>query len=142
MKNGDVLAYCRARLTALGRVEHVDTFNFNNIPEPRLSKAFHLELGASTGETNNQDHQTARVPVTVRLPFAPARLVKPIREEAAVFADTVIAAFINPRNRLTQTNSIRNVKFDTMTMDPLANSNDNGLIVNLIFTMLVITSTR
>lgn len=142
MKNGDVLEYCRTRLKALGRIEHVDTFNFENIPEPRLSKAFHLELQQSRGDKNNQDNQEASVPVTVRLPYAPARVVKPIRDEAVVFADTVIAAFINPRNRLTQTNSIRNVRYDTMTLDPLADSNDNGLIVNLTFTMLVITGTR
>lgn len=142
MKEGDVLEYCRARLRALNRVEHTDTFNFNNIPKPRLSTAFHLELGASSGESNNQDHQTSRVPVTVRLPYAPARAVKSIRDSAVEFADTVRAEFLNPQNRLTQTNSIKNVFYNTMTLEPLADSNDNGLIVNIIFTVLVITSTR
>ena len=142
MKNGDVLDYCRSRLLALGRTEHADTFNFENIAKTQLSRAFHLELGASRGESNNQDHQIAQVPVTVRLPYAPARAVGSIRDAAVAFSDTVIAAFINPRTRLTQTNSIKNVQYDTMSLEPLDDSNDNGLKVILVFTMLVITSTR
>lgn len=142
MKNGDVLTYCREVLDGLDRSEHVDTFNFENIPKPRLSSAYHLELGQTTGQSNNQDHQIARVPVTVRLPYAPARSVKPIRDAAVEFADTVIAAFLDPRNRLTQTNSVKNVAFTTMALEPLDDSNDNGLKVIIVFTMLVVTSTR
>ncbi len=142
MKNGDVLEYCRVRLRALGRSEHVDVFNLENIAKPRLATAFHLELGNSSGESNSQDFQMSRVPVTVCLPYAPARAVKNIRDAAVEFADTVIAEFINPKNRLTQTNSIKNVQYNTMSLEPLDKSNDNGLKVNLIFTMLVVTSTR
>ncbi len=142
MKNGDVLSYCRDRLSDLGRTEHVDVFNFENIPKPRLSSAFHLALGQSQGLTNNQDNQMANVPINVRLPYAPARLVKDVREAAVVFADSVIASFIDPRNRTKQTNAIRNVTYNTMTLEPLADSNDNGLIINLLFTMLVVASTR
>jgi hypothetical protein len=142
MKSGDVLTYCRARLATLGRVEHVDNFNFDNIPRPRLDKSFHLELGVAGGDGNNQDNQVSRVPVTIRLPYSPARAVKDIRDAAVVYADTVIASFISPANRLTQTNSIKNVLYNTSALEPLAESNDNGLIVNLNFTMLVITSTR
>ncbi len=142
MKNGDALAYCRTRLAVLGRVEHSDTFNFENVPKPRLQAAYHLELGTTSGISNNQDNQVATVPVTVRLSYAPARLTKPIRDAAVEFADIVIADFINPRNRLTQTNSLKNVQYSSMTLEPLAVSNDNGLIVNLIFTMLVVTGTR
>lgn len=142
MKNGSVLDYCRVRLKVLGRVEHADTFNFENIAKPRLQAAFHLELGASQGVRNNQDNQTANVPVTVRLPYAPARAVKEIRDAAVAYADTVIAEFINPKNRLTQTNGIKNVQYNTMSLEPLSDSNDNGLKVILNFTMLVITGTR
>jgi hypothetical protein len=142
MKNGDVLSYCRARLKTLGRVEHSDTFNFENVPKPRLQSAFHLELGQARGTKVSQDNQEGQTPVTVRLSFAPARATTPIRDAAIAFADSVIAEFINPKNRLTQTNSIKNVMYNTTTLEPLANSNDNGLIVNLNFTMLVIISTR
>ncbi len=142
MKNGDVLLYCRTRLKALGRTEHTATFNYENTPRTRLATMFHVELGTTNGVSNNQDNQVGNVPVTVRIPFAPAREVMPIRDAAVVFADTVIADFLNPRNRLTQANSLKNVAFDSMNIEPLAESNDNGVVVVLGFSMLVITSTR
>lgn len=142
MKAADVLSYSRDRLKTLGRIEHADNFNFDNIAKQALQRAYHLEIGTATGLTNNQDHETANTPVTVRLPFQPQRAVKALREAAAEFADVVIAEFLKPSNRLTQPNSIKNVRFTTLNFEPLDSSNDDGLKIVLTFTMLVVTSTR
>lgn len=137
----DAMTYCRTRLKALGRTEWRDP-KFVNIPRPRLDKAFHLTLEPSTGVSNNQDNQVTHTPVTVRLTYAPSRKPDDIADAATKWAhETVVADFLNPRNRLTQV-GVKNVTFNTLAIEPLDGSNDNGVIVRLVFTMLVITSTR
>jgi hypothetical protein len=132
--------YARTRLKALGRTEWTDP-SFVNIPRPRLGTSFHIVQEVTTGVSNNQDNQIMEVPITVRLPFAPNRKPTDLADAATQFADVVIADFINPKNRLTQAN-LKNVVFNTMALDPLDDSNDNGVIVRLLFTVLVVTSTR
>jgi hypothetical protein len=134
------LTYSRARLKVLGRTEWTDP-SFVNIPRPRLGTSFHVTQEPVPGISNNQDNQIMNVPITVRLPFAPNRKPTDLMDAATQFADTVIADFIDPKHRLTQTN-LKTVYFNTMALDPLDDSNDNGVIVRLLFTMLVVTSTR
>lgn len=136
----DALNYCRARLKVLGRTEWRDP-SFVNIPRPKLSTSFHVTLEPSTGIRNNQDNQTIDSPITVRLPFAPDRRPTELADAAIVFGETVIADFIDPKNRLTQA-GIKNVVFNTMSVEPLDGSNDNAVIIVLVFTILSVTSTR
>jgi hypothetical protein len=133
--------YCQQRLATFKRIEWRDP-RWDNIPKPKLNTSYHLVQENALGISNNHDNQVMQVQFTVRLPFAPTRKPLDIADAATDFADTVIADFINPRNRLTQTNGLKNVTFNTMLIEPLADSNDNGVWVLLKFTMMIVTSTR
>ena len=135
-----VLDYCRTRMIALGRTEWQDP-DFKTIPRTKLSTSFQLELGQARGISNNQDHQTIEQEVTVNIPFAASRRPTDTVNEAIVFGESVIAAFLAAENRLTQA-TVKNVRFDTMRVEAIADSNDNAIRVQIVFSMLVILSTR
>lgn len=136
-----VLSYARARLAVLGYQEWTDGFNFENIPKTRLDSVFHLTLGDSLGTDIGQDNQTIETPFTIRLFLAPNRNPKALIDQATQIADIVIADLLKASNRLTQT-GIKTVWFNTMAIEPIANSNDNGVIIQFNFTALVVISTR
>lgn len=137
----DVKAYARTRLRALGYTEWSDGFNFVNIPRTKLDTAFHLDLGDAIGVSNNQDNQVIDVALTVRLFRAAARDPKSLIDVGVAAADVVICDFLSAANRLTQT-GVQNVAFDAVVVEPLDETNDNGVIIKMQFTMLVIIGTR
>lgn len=141
MSIASVKAYARARLSALGYTEWTDGFNWQNIPKTLLENRFHVELQPSVGISNNQDHQTIETQFTVRIFKAPTRDPKTLIDTGAGLADTVIADLLLASNRLTQT-GIKTVRFNSMAVEPFDTSNDNSLVVVMVFTALVIISTR
>lgn len=134
------LAYCRARMKALGRSEWDDP-NFETLPHTRLSASYHLELGDAQSVSVAHDHQLVNVPVTLRVPYAPTRKPTALADEAIAFADKVIVEFVKAQNRLNQ-EVIKNVTFNTMAVEPLNESDDNSVILKIVFNTLVIISTR
>jgi len=136
----DVLAYYRTRLKALGRTEWVDP-DFATVPKPRLATAFHLQFGDIRGLSNNQSHQEIEVPVTVRLPYPPDRKPTTLIDTAVAYADIVLTDLLKAENRTTADGLI-DVRFDTLSIEPLAETNDNGVVLVLGFTALVAISTR
>ena len=136
-----VKTYVRARLLSLGFTEWTDGFNFSNIPKTKLESSYHVELGVSTGTAVNQDNQHIETPFAIRLFKAPTLRPKALIDSGIIVADTVIADLIKAENRLTQT-EIKNVWFNNMAIEPLDDSNDNGLIIKIDFTALVIIGTR
>lgn len=136
-----VLSYYRTRLAALGRTEWEDP-NFETLPQNKLSKAFHLEFQDTSDAGVHNDNQHISVPTVIRIPFAPTRKPTELIDTAIAFADTVIADFLNPRNRLTQSNGLKTVFLNTMGIDPLAQTNDNGVIIRLEMAALVVIDTR
>lgn len=137
----DVLTYARARLSALGYTEWEDAFNFENLPKGRIDRAFHVQLGAPTGGNVGQDNQEIEVPFTVRVFVSPAKNTKSNYSTAVSKTDTIIADLLKSTNRLGQA-GLKNISFNTATLEPIADSNDNGVIVELTFTALVVISTR
>lgn len=128
--------YARTRLGVLGYTEWSDGFNYKDIPKTKLDSVYHLELGESTGISNNQDHQVIESPVTVRLFKSPSRQPKTLIDQGISVADTVIADFIRASNRTTQS-GIKNVTFVSMAIEPLEDSNDNGVTIKIAFKVLV-----
>lgn len=141
MSVSSVKAYARARLAALGYTEWCDGFNWANIPVTKLDTSFHVELEAARGVSNNQDYQAIEASFVVRLFRAPTRTPKGLIDTATEAGDGVISDFLAAANRTTQT-GLKNVRFDTMTIEPLDDSNDNGVIIRIAFTALVLISTR
>lgn len=135
-----VRTYARARMNALGYKEWSDGFNSENIPRTKLDAAYHIETGVVRGTGIHQNNQDIEVPFTIRFFKAQGRDPKALIDQAETAADTVIAAFLKATNRLVNTNP-KNISFQTFTLEPLADSNDNGVIVKIEFTALVVIST-
>lgn len=134
-------AYARSRLNAMGLKEWTDGFNWKNIPKSRLDEYYIIELGTVFGVQNNQDNQDMDVEFTIHLFKSPTRDPRALIDSAVSLGDTVIADFLAAGNRTTQA-EIKNVRFNTLTIDPLDNSNDNGLEIKIAFMAHVIISTR
>ena len=141
MSIAGVKTYARARMRSLGYTEWMDGFNFANIPSTLLNSRFHVALGDSIGISNNQDNQTIESEFTIRIFRQGTADPKTSIDTATTSADTVITDLLRASNRLTQT-EIKNVRFNSMAIEPIDVSNDNGLIVRMSFTALVIISTR
>ncbi len=136
-----VFPYARARLKILGFKEWEGGFAFENIPNQRLDSVFHLTLGRAVTQGNNQDNQKIRVPFIVRLFKAPSADTRKLIDQGIQIADDVISDFLAAENRTTQ-DEIKDIEFDSMSVDPLSSSDDSGVIIELNFRAYVIMSTR
>lgn len=137
----DVKPYARARMKKLGKTEWSDGFNFANIPRTLLDKSFHLELQEAQELSNNQDNLMVNQPFYLRLFRAQVFKVRDAIDEEAAYLKPVIDEFLAPKNRLTQPR-IKNIVLNSVLIEKLDQSNDNGVIVKIAFTALVIRSTR
>jgi len=127
-------------MDALSYVEHYDGFNFENIPGTKFDTAYHIEMGVARGLSNNQNCQVTEVPYTVRAFFAGGADPKAVLETSIASGDAIVAEMIDPSNRLVQS-GLKNVRFDSMSVEPVADSNDNSIVVKVDFTAMVITDT-
>lgn len=137
----DVKPFFRARLNLLGYREWRD-MNFKNIPQGVLNEKYHIDLGNSFGIQNNQDNQDIETEITIRLFRAPTNDPIGQLDKATEIADTVLADILSSRNRTTQASGMRNVRFNSLAIDPIDPSNDNGLEIRIALTAHVIISTR
>lgn len=137
----DVVPYIQSRMAALKLTEWDDP-DPETIPKPRLNKGYHVIVGnAIRGISNNQDSQNIELPVTLRVFFAASLRGQKVRAAALEFGDTVLADLLKASNRL-KWPGLKNLTFSTLTLEPLANSNDNGVILNFELTALVVIPTR
>ncbi len=136
-----VFAYARTRLKALGYREWTGGFTFKNIPITQLDSAFYLELGKATGQGNNQDALFIRVPLTVRLFKGPASNIAKSIDQGIAIGDKVIDDFMTAEHRTTQ-DEIKNIEFESFGVDPLSDSDDSGVIIEINFRAYVVMSAR
>jgi hypothetical protein len=127
----DIRPYFNQRLSAQGLAEWSDGFGFENIPDDILDGAFHVEFGEFAGEGQNQNHQVSGVTVTCRVFKKGYAGPQAAIDEAIQLAQTLVKDCVKPANRLTQ--SFKNVVFQSMNVQPLAESNDNSLIIVVVF---------
>lgn len=133
--------YLRARMTALGYTEWVDGFNFENIPATLLDTRFHLETGSMRGVSNNQDSQIVEIPITLRTFYAATRDPKTLIDDADSDAQTILSALLLGTNRLAYS-GLQNLLFDTLDLEPLDKTNDNGIIMKIALRAVVLIATR
>lgn len=128
--------YFRARMNALNYNEWRDGFNFNNIPSTVLNLSYHIETISGNGVSFNQLDQVINQDVTIRVFFKGYRKPQDAIDSAMNAYSDILDACLDPANRLNQ--SFKNILFTSMQMDPLADTNDNAVILSLTFTVLVI----
>lgn len=141
MSIASVRTYARARLDALDFEEWSDGFNFENVPRTMQGRVYLLELGDISANRHNQDNVHLLVPLTVYLSIAATRKPVDLIDEAAGTLDTLISSFLSAENR-TESSGIWNVNLRSARIEPLADSNDNGVRIIVSFDMLVISGTR
>lgn len=132
----DIRPYFRARCEALGLSEHDDP-SFQNIPDAKFNKAFHIETAAA--ELDKQEHLSVNITqkVTLRCFLGAVRNTTLKSDDAWSLADDVIAEVLSPANKLTAT-GIKNVLGDSIEVSPYSDENDNAYVIKLEFKVLVI----
>ncbi len=125
----------KTRLNTLGYQEWVDGFNFENIPSTILDGAFHIEVNPGTGGPTNQTVQPGEMPVTVRVFRRGFKNVSDAIDECVLDLENIVCDLIAPSVRLGS--GIKNIVFDGYSLNPLAESNDNAVMLEINFTNFV-----
>lgn len=131
-------SYFRQRANSLSLKEWKDGFNFDNIPSTVLDKSYHIETGPIVGVKLNQNDQEANAQVNVRIFQKGFRDPASAIDSVMQLSETFIKECLVPSNRLTQSLGVKNVVFENMLIEQIAASNDNAVIANLQFRVLII----
>lgn len=135
----NIYPYFRARMKALDFKEHKDGFNRDNIPATVLDKSFHILTPNGTGGGVNQNHQDVGTSVSIMFVLKGYRDPTDAKERAMQQLEKCIKEICNVRNR---TDSLFNVVFEDYRMDPVNESDDNQVLVDMSFTAQVILNMR
>ncbi len=131
-----VVPLFRTRMDGLGYREHTDGFNIENIPSTIIDKSYHIEVITGTGGVINQHVQGVDMPITLRVFREGFRDPAAMRDEMLGDMQSIICDILTPAVRLTS--GIKNIVFDSFSLLPLDDSNDNSIILEMNFTNIVI----
>lgn len=126
-----VRPYFRNILDGLGFREHQEAFTFENIGSNILDNSYHLESGEVGYLLNNLVFET-QYPITVRVFKKGFRDTITMYDDIDGTADTILAAVLDTDARLGTT--IKNVEVLSSNSTPLDSTNDNAIILELVFT--------
>lgn len=130
-----VKAYFETRLDALNYHEWDDAFNIENIPDTLVDKAYHVEFNSiSSSGTSHKVHEFD-FPVTVRVFLKGFRDVDAAKDDAVVQYESILGGVLAPANRLGT--AIKDIVPNNMVLLPIAQSNDNDIILEMTFTAKV-----
>jgi hypothetical protein len=136
MSLSDIRPYFRTHFTAEGFTEWKDGFGADNIPENIIDKAFHID-GTSTigGISNNQADMDTGTAQLVRFFIKGFRNPADAIDKAYLKVENILKRTQKSSNRLT---TLLDVVFEGASILPLADSNDNAVLVEMNFTARVI----
>ena len=143
MSLSDIRPYYRNIINALNLdfQEHEDGFAFDNIPASLLDRSYHIQLGTGLGDPLNQTDQRIEMDVTLRLFFKGFRNVSDALDSTIGVAETVIANCLKLDNRGDRTKGVVNVQLGTLSVLPYADTNDNNIIYEVVFSTVTIFCT-
>ena len=131
-----VRPFYKNRLEILGFTQWSDGFNFENIPSTILDKAFHIQVNSTAGGVISPHVQNINMPVTIRVFRKGFRDVSAGIDSALADVESIICDILAPSVRLGS--AIKNVVLDDFSVNPLADSNDNAIMLELNFTNLIV----
>lgn len=132
-----VRPYFRARLNSLGYKEWDDAFYAENIPENIIDKAYHIDANEINRASFSQTDLQLEHVVTTRLFFKGFFTPKDALDKTMERLDAILKEVLKPSNRLTGTSGLRNVDLQSVSIEPLADSNNNTLMVLLTWNVQV-----
>lgn len=131
-------SYLRARANSIGLKEWADGFNFDNIPSTLLNKSYHISPNEGTTIKNNQNDQEINYSQSIRIFVKGYRDNATAIDNAHLIVDNLIKECVNPKNRLTQSNGIKNVFFENFSFTTNDSSNDSIVMATVTFRMLFV----
>lgn len=134
----DSRSYLRARASAIGLKEWTDGINTDNIPASVQNKSFSLGLPNGSAVKLNQTDQTLTVDSSVKIFLKGYKDTVSAIDNMALIIEDLIKECEAPRNRLTQSNGIKNVNFTDFNIDQLGNSNDNVIVGTVTFRIMTV----
>lgn len=139
-----VKSYTRTRMHSLGYTkEHIDAFDDNTIDKAQMNKVYFIELKqmAQRVKTHNR-HYEVRLPFEVHILRAPTKAPIALLDSALVAADAIVSDMTLATNKFAYSNTkLKDVRFESMAVEPLAGSNDNSVRVVIRFQALVMFPT-
>ena len=136
----DALNYTRSRAQTFGLKEHYDAFNSLNIPSTVLEDSFFVLMDEAQGISNNQSDQVVEQPLTLQIYLSPRLDTLTQRDNAYSIAQNVIVDLIKSSNRLEYSQYLKDFRFTGLNVGPLNDTNDNGVLIEIKFTALIIFS--
>jgi hypothetical protein len=133
MTLGEIRPFFASKIAALDLKEWPDGFNYANIPSNVLNKMFHVELGQVSANTFEQQCHSFRMPLTIRVFFKGYGSPQTAKDTAMTKANEILNALLKPSMRLTEGTNLKDIRPVTVRPVPLADSNDNSLILELVF---------
>jgi hypothetical protein len=137
MTLGGVRGFFRTRLDGLGYNEWTDGFNIENIPSTVLDKSYHLAVGPIRSGPANQMHHVFDYPIVVSLFFKGFRDPSSAIDSSLDSAQDVLNDILDPAQRL-QTNGLKDIRPNGILVRPLAGSNDNTVVVEISFNVVML----
>lgn len=132
-----VRPYFRARFNTLGYTEWSDGFNYENIPENLIDKAYHIDDFEVSAESFNQTDLDLDCVVTTRVFLKGYRTPREALDIANERLDAIFREVLKPSNRLTGTLGLRNVLLTSVAKEPVALSNDNTILLSIVWSVQV-----
>lgn len=132
--------YMRTVLAGLSGdfVEWSDGFNFQNIPQTIIDRAYFIETGFVTSGPANQLAHEFNYPLTLRVFFEGTRDPQAKIDEALQEGDNILSVVLDPTQRLGQAEDIKDVYLTNLTVNPLDETNDNAVILQMSFNFTII----
>jgi hypothetical protein len=126
-------SYLRSRAKAIGLKEWTDGFNFQNIPSNIINGMFHITTGSGSGVKLNQNDQEIVFNQTVRIFVKGFRDPASAIDSAIKMTEDLIKESVSPKNRLTQSDGIKNIVLDGFSFEQMDQSNDNLVVASITF---------
>ena len=126
--------YFVTRLKALGYKEH-EGARTDNIPENKLHKSFHVDIGDVVSGTLTHGSLELSCPVTVKVFFKGVR-TESARDQAIAALDEILSDVMASANRLNA--EVKTLRFINGKRDSYSEDNDSEVVLTMNFQALVI----
>ena len=130
-----VRPYFRARCEAVGMSEHENSFDIDNVPDTIIDDTFFIQFNSFNGIKANQNDQEISIPVGIIFFKTGYRYSSDGIDNALLKVEALIKEVQKPTNRLGTV--IKNVTTGSCLIEPISQSNDSTIRVNLVFNLIM-----
>lgn len=130
----EVRTYFRNAMDGLGHIEWQDGFNFSNIPDNILDRSYHITSGRISGDIIAHRPMKLSSEVALRLFVKGYSGPQAAIDQALAYGEDILCEVLATENRAGTV--IININFVDMAVNPVADSNDNDVVLEMNFTAI------